>query len=89
VLIDVLLSEQSMGAYTEAVIGGVDDDCVFSSGRVLDGVKDATDLGIEVSDEPVIFAELITDDRLCARVGSEAFVPFFPIKMAIVKRMVG
>ena len=87
-LIDVLLSEQSMGAYAEAVVGGIDDDCVFSSGRVLDGVKDATDLGIELSDEPVIFAELITDDRLGTRVGSEAFVPFFPIKMAIVERMV-
>ncbi len=63
-----------MTAEGEAVVGGIDDvgiGCLRGAGQ---GVEDASDLGIKVGDQAVVFGELFADDFGRPGIGGQVFV---------------
>ena len=78
-----------MATHGEPVVGGVDDVGILSMRAVFHGLHDAADLFVEVGDQPVVLAELVTDDFLGAWPSGKPFVAPHHCLRAILERVQG
>jgi hypothetical protein len=59
VVVEVLLAEQPVSPHGQAIITGQHDDGVLGLATGVQGVEDATDLGVEVGDHGVVIDEML------------------------------
>ena len=76
-----------MTPHGESVVGGVDQVGVVGVRAVFHSFHDAANLFVEVGDQAVVFAELVTDDFLGAWPGGEPSIASHHGLRAILERM--
>ena len=74
VVVEVLFAHQAVVPDGEAMVGSKEDVGVPLEGRGIEGVEDATQLGVHVGDDGVVFLAMDFDGEFGAGEGGEAFV---------------